>query len=119
MVAVVDPTVVVLHPSDRAAERAIRERVAETVSRSLGDGRLLTPGSQDEERVRAIIDDEVVGYERRAVTTNGPLLLDADAVRRRLFAVKSNPMKPWPWSLVPILRPRPCSGMSSVFPPVC
>jgi pilus assembly protein CpaF len=74
-----------LSASDRAAERVIRERVVETVSRSLGDGRLLAPGGQDEERVRAIIDDEVVAYDRRAVTTNGPLLVDAEAVRRRLF----------------------------------
>jgi len=74
-----------LHPSDRAAERFIRERVAESVSRSIGDGRLLAPGSQEEERVRAIIDDEVAAHERRAVTTNTPLLVDADGVRRRLF----------------------------------
>jgi pilus assembly protein CpaF len=80
-----EATLRVLHPSDRAAERLIRERVAEAVSRSLGDGRLLAPGSQEEERVRVIIDEEVASHERRAVTTNGPLLLDADAVRRRLF----------------------------------
>src|SRR5438552_15068500 len=74
-----------LHPSDRGAERAIRERVVEAVSRSLGDGQLLTPSAQDEARVRALIDEEVAGYERRAVTTNGPLLVDAEAVKRRLF----------------------------------
>jgi pilus assembly protein CpaF len=74
-----------LSASDRAAERLIRERVVETVSRSLGDARLLAPGGQDEERVRSIIDDEVAAYDRRAVTTNGPLLIDADALRRRLF----------------------------------
>ena len=86
MVAVVDATTpTVLHASDRAAERLIREKVAEAVSRSLGDGRLMAPGTQEEERVRAIIDEEVGAYERRAVTTNGPLLLDADSVRRRLF----------------------------------
>jgi len=66
-----------LGAGDRAAERLIRERVVEAVSRSLGDGRLLAPGGQDEERVRAIIDDEVAAYDRRAVTTNGPLLIDA------------------------------------------
>jgi Flp pilus assembly CpaF family ATPase len=85
MTAAAEATLGALHPSDRAAERLIRERVAETVSRSLGDGRLLAPGSQEEERVRAIIDEEVAAHERRAVTTNTPLLLDADAVRRRLF----------------------------------
>jgi pilus assembly protein CpaF len=71
--------------SDRAAERVIRERVAEAVSRSLGDGRLPAPGGQDEARVRAIIDAEVEAYERRAVTTNRPLLMDPDAVKRLLF----------------------------------
>jgi pilus assembly protein CpaF len=85
MIAAAEATSGALHPSDRAAERQIRERVAEAVSRSLGDGRLLAPGSQEEERVRAIIDEEVAAHERRAVTTNMPLLLDAEAVRRRLF----------------------------------
>jgi len=80
-----DSTFLPLHSSDRAAERLIRERVADAVSRALGDGRLLAPGSHDEDRVRAIIDDEVTAHDRRAVTTNSPLLLDADAVRRRLF----------------------------------
>jgi len=67
------------------AARLIRDRVAAAVSRSLGEGRLMTAGTQEEERVRAIIDEEVAAYERRAVTTNGPLLLDADSIRRRLF----------------------------------
>jgi pilus assembly protein CpaF len=75
----------VLSATDRAAERVIRERVVDVVGRSLGDGRLLAPGGQDEERVRAIIDDEVAAFDRRAVTTNGPLLIDAEALRRRLF----------------------------------
>ncbi len=78
-------TVPALHASDRTAERQIRERVVDAVSRSLGDGPLLTPSPHDEARVRAVIDAEVAAYERRAVTTNGPLLLDADAVKRRLF----------------------------------
>ena len=71
--------------SDRVAERLIRERVAEAVSKSIGDGRLLAPSSQDEARVRAMIDQEIAAYERRAVTTNRPLLIDADGIRRRLL----------------------------------
>jgi pilus assembly protein CpaF len=71
--------------SDRIAERAIRERIAEHVSRSLGEGRLLAPSDQDEDRIRTIVDDEVTAYERRAVTTNSPLLLDAEGVKRRLL----------------------------------
>jgi pilus assembly protein CpaF len=74
-----------LHASDRAAERVIRERVADAVGRLLGDGHLLAPSDQDDARVRGLIDDEVAAYERRAVTTNRPLLLDAEAVKRRLF----------------------------------
>jgi pilus assembly protein CpaF len=74
-----------LHPSDRAAERQIREHVADAVSRSIGDGRLLSPDAQEHGRVRAIIEDEVASYERRAVTTNGPLLLEPEAIKRRLF----------------------------------
>jgi len=74
-----------LHASDRAAERSIREHVAESVGQSIGEGRLVAPGAQDEEQVRDIIDEEVAAYERRAVTTNRPLLLDAEAVKRRLF----------------------------------
>jgi pilus assembly protein CpaF len=85
VVAAAEQKVGLLHPSDRAAERRIRERVVEAVGRSLGDGRLLAPGPQEEERVRAIIDEEVAAHERRAVTTNTPLLLDAEGVRRRLF----------------------------------
>jgi pilus assembly protein CpaF len=85
VVATLEAAPIGLQPADRAAERFIRERVAEAVSHSLGDGRLLAPGGQEEERVRAIIEEEVAAHERRAVTTNGPLLLDADAVRRRLF----------------------------------
>ena len=85
MVAPPDSQVPALHASDRVAERSIREHVAESVGQSIGDGRLLAPGAQDEDRVRSIIDDEVAAYERRAVTTNRPLLLDAEAVKRRLF----------------------------------
>ena len=72
-------------PTDRAAERIIRDRVADVVSRSLGDGHMLALSGQDEQRVRVIIDDEVASYERRAVTTNSPLLLDPDGLKRRLL----------------------------------
>jgi pilus assembly protein CpaF len=85
VVAVAQPGALALHPSDRAAERLIREQVAETISRSLGDAQLASLGGQEQERVRGIIDDQVAVYERRAVTTNRPLLLDPEAVRRRLF----------------------------------
>ncbi|HEY3060634.1 MAG TPA: ATPase, T2SS/T4P/T4SS family [Chloroflexota bacterium] len=73
--------------SDRAAERVIRERVADGVSRALGDGHLLQPNGEDESTVRLIIEDEVTSYERRAVTTNSALLVDAEAIKRHLFDV--------------------------------
>ena len=85
MVAIIDPHFTTPHASDRAAERLIRERVSDAVSRALGDGQLPAPGAKEEDRVRIIIDEEVAAYERRAVTTNGPLLVDAESVKRRLF----------------------------------
>jgi pilus assembly protein CpaF len=71
--------------SDRAAERQIRDRVTEAVGRFLGERRALAPDTQDQAWVRSLIEDEVAAYERRAVTTNGPLLLDAEGLQRRLF----------------------------------
>ena len=73
------------HATDRAAERTIREHVSEAVSRALGDNPLGSPAAKEEERVRTIIDEVVAAYERRAVTTNGPLLGDAESVKRRLY----------------------------------
>jgi pilus assembly protein CpaF len=73
------------HATDRAAERVIRERVADAVSRLIGDGRLLAPSTQDEARVRSLIEDEVAAYERRAVTTNRPLLVEREGIKRRIL----------------------------------
>lgn len=85
MVAATEPHFITPHGSDRAAERLIRERVSDAVSRALGEGQLPAPGAKEEDRVRTIIDEEVAAYERRAVTTNGPLLVDPESVKRRLF----------------------------------
>ena len=71
--------------SDRAAERVIRERLAEPLSHQLGEGRLLSPTPHDEQRVRGLIEAEVDAYERRAVTTNSPLLLEPERVKQRLY----------------------------------
>jgi hypothetical protein len=70
---------------DRQAERVLREEVRAAVSRLLGERELLTPGREDEERIRVLIHDQVAAYQRRAATTNVPLILDPDAVERRLF----------------------------------
>ncbi len=71
---------------DRAVERALREEVREAVTRLLGERQLLTPEREDEERIRALIKEHVAGYQRRAAATNNaPVLLDPEAVERRLF----------------------------------
>jgi pilus assembly protein CpaF len=70
---------------DRTVERSLREEIRTAISRLLGERELLTPGSEDEERIRALIHDHVSGYQRRAATTNSPLLVDPDGVERRLF----------------------------------
>ena len=70
---------------DRGSERGLRDEIRAAVSRLLGERQLLAPGRDDEERIRAIIQDHVDAYQRRAATTNSPLLLDPEGVKRRLF----------------------------------
>lgn len=72
-------------PSDRVAERLIRDRVADAIGRLLGETDLAPTNSVDDARVRALIDAEIAAYERRAVTSNGPLLIDPLGVKQRLF----------------------------------
>jgi pilus assembly protein CpaF len=74
-----DPT------ADRAAERRLREEVREEIGRLLDDRRLLAPGPEDEERIRALVRERVAAHQRRAATTNAPLLRDPERVERRLF----------------------------------
>jgi pilus assembly protein CpaF len=75
----------VIASSDRALERALREEIRVALDRLLGERHLLMPGPDDEERIRVLIRDHVAGYQRRAVTTNAPLLADPEAVEQRLF----------------------------------
>ena len=70
---------------DRGPERGLRDEIRAAVSRLLDERQLLAPGRDDEERIRAIIQDHVDAYQRRAATTNSPLLLDPEGVKRRLF----------------------------------
>ena len=70
---------------DRNGERALREEVRAEIARMLGERQLLEPGPEDEVRIRALIQDRVAQYQRRAATTNAPLLLDPEGVERRLF----------------------------------
>jgi pilus assembly protein CpaF len=74
-----------LSGSDRAAERALRDEVRTAVGRLLGEQQVVVPGPEDEERVRALIQERVAAYQRRAAATNRPLLLDPAGVEQRLF----------------------------------
>ncbi len=70
---------------DRTAERVLRAEIQEAVSRLLGEAELLSPGPEDEARIRALIRERVRAYQRRAAATNEPLLTDPEGVERRLF----------------------------------
>jgi pilus assembly protein CpaF len=70
---------------DRQGERALREEMRAEIARLLGERQLLEPRPEDEARIRALIHDRVSAYQRRAATTNAPLLLDPDGVEQRLF----------------------------------
>jgi len=70
---------------DRPIERTLRAEVRREVSRLLDERQLLAPGPGDEERIRALIRDHVAAYQRRAATTNSPLLADPQGIERRIF----------------------------------
>ena len=71
--------------TDRVAERALRQEIQVEVGRLLGERQLLTPEREDEERIRALIRERVATYQRRAATTNAPLLADPEGIEQRLF----------------------------------
>jgi hypothetical protein len=70
---------------ERPVERTLRAEVRREVSRLLDERQLLAPGPGDEDRIRALIRDHVAAYQRRAATTNSPLLSDPQGVERRIF----------------------------------
>ena len=70
---------------DRATERALREEVGAAVGRMLGERGLLVPDREDEERIKALIGEQVAAHQRRAAATNAPLLVDPEGAQRRLF----------------------------------
>jgi pilus assembly protein CpaF len=63
----------------------LRDEIRIAVSRLLGERELLMPGPDDEERIRVLIREHVSAFQRRAATTNTPLLTDPVGVERRLF----------------------------------
>src|SRR5262249_2993129 len=72
-------------PTERAAERSLREEVRAAVSWLLGERQLPAPAPDDEERIRALIRERIAAHQRRAAPTNAPLLADPEATERRLF----------------------------------
>jgi pilus assembly protein CpaF len=71
--------------ADRLAERSLREEIRKEVDRLLAERELLVPGQDDEERIRTLIRERIMAYQRRAAETNGPLLVDPAGIEQRLF----------------------------------
>ena len=100
---------------DRQAERLLREEVRVAVGRLLGERELLTPGRDDEERIRVLIHDQVATYQRRAATTNASLILDPDAVERRIFDSLLRLGILQPYMDAPVVEEIICNGPSRIF----
>ncbi len=104
-----------LPASDRAAERALRQEIREAVSRLLGERELVAPGPDDEERIRVLIDDRIAAYQRRAVSTNAPLIVDPDWMKRRLFDGLLRLGILQPFMEQPTVEEIICNGPSRIF----
>lgn len=101
--------------ADRQAERLLREEVRVAVGRLLGERELLTPGRDDEERIRVLIHDQVATYQRRAATTNASLILDPDAVERHIFDSLLRLGILQPYMDAPVVEEIICNGPSRIF----
>ena len=75
----------VLAPADRKQARRLREEVRAAIERLLAEQPAPAPGAPEEERVRALIAGRVVEFQRRAVSTNRPALVNPPAVEEWLF----------------------------------
>ncbi|MBI4496651.1 MAG: CpaF family protein [Chloroflexi bacterium] len=102
-------------PVDRAAERTLREEIRVAVSRLLGERQLLTPGREDEERIRALIREQVAAYQRRAATINAPLLVEPEAVEQRLFNGLLRLGILQPFMEAPAVEEIICNGPNRIF----
>src|SRR5579872_5756651 len=71
--------------TDRLTERSLREKIRKEVDRLLAERELLVPGRDEEDRIRALIHEQVAASQRRAAETNEPLLSDPEGVEVRLF----------------------------------
>jgi pilus assembly protein CpaF len=72
-------------PGDRQAERSIASEIRAEVSRLLGEREMLTPGPEDEARIRSLIREHVERYQRKVATLGETLISDPQALERRLF----------------------------------
>jgi pilus assembly protein CpaF len=81
---------------DRLIERELREEVRGAVDRLLSERQLLAPGPEDAARIRALVSETVAAYQRRAATTNRPLVHDQPGLERRLFdgLLRLGPLQP-------------------------
>ena len=101
--------------TDQATERVLRAEVHTAVSQLLGERRLLTPRFEDEERIRAIIREHIVAYQRRAASTNAPLLADPQATEQRLVDDVLGLGILQPFMLAPDVEEIICNGPNRIF----
>ena len=101
--------------SDQATERVLRADVHTAVSQLLGERRLLTPGVEDEERIRTIIREQIIAYQRRAASTNAPLLTDPQATEQRLVDDVLGLGILQPYMLAPDIEEIICNGPNRIF----
>lgn len=101
--------------TDRVAERALRETIRAAVSRLLGERQLIAPGPEDEERIRVMIREHVEVYQRRAATSNAPLLIDPDGVQQRLFDGLLRLSILQPFMEAPAVEEIICNGPNRIF----
>ena len=71
--------------ADREPERRLREQLRAEVGGLLGARQLLSPGEEERNTIRALIEDRVSAYQRNAANTNAPQLADPKGVERRLY----------------------------------
>ena len=101
--------------SDRTVERLLREEIQTVVNRLLGEQQSLSLRREDEDRVRALIHEHVLAYQRRAANVNLPLLSDADALERRLFDGLMRMGILQPFMDMPSVEEVICNGPQRIF----
>ena len=85
------------------------------MARLLSERQWLTPTAADEARVRALVHDHVVAYQRHAASANTGVLTDPEAVEQRLFdsVMRMGILQPLMDS--PVVEEIICNGPARVF----